>query len=113
MERALALAFAPLHKAAFGVAIGIAGALVLFSLTVAGLVLDPAGRTNLALLAEYLAGYEQSWPGALIGAAWGFFVGFVAGWFFAFTRNLVLAIWLLIVRARADIAATRDFLDHI
>lgn len=113
LERALALAFAPLHKRAFGMALGAAAALVLFAVTVLGMFMDPEGRTNLALLAQYLAGYEESWTGALIGAGWGFFIGYIAGWFIAFTRNLVLAVWLLIVKARADMAETRDFLDHV
>ena len=47
----------------------------------------------------------------LLGAAFG--VGFVAGWFTAFVRNLVCAVWLLGVRVRADLVASRDFLDHI
>jgi hypothetical protein len=37
----------------------------------------------------------------------------VAGWFFAFSRNLVLAAWLFVTRARSELAATREFLDHI
>jgi hypothetical protein len=49
----------------------------------------------------------------LIGAAWAGFVGFVAGWFFAFCRNLILTIVLFVVRSKAELAQTRDFLDHI
>jgi hypothetical protein len=113
LARGLALAFAPLHKAALGVAFGAASALALFGVTAAQLVIGPGRGLDLSLLAQYFAGYEVSWRGAFIGAAWGFFVGFVGGWFTAFTRNLVVAIWLLIVRARADMEATRDFLDHI
>lgn len=111
--RDLVLAFAPLHKAALGVALGLAAAVALFGITAMHLVMRPQRGLDLSLLSQYFAGYEVSWAGALIGAAWGFFVGFVAGWFTAFTRNLVVAIWLLIVRARADMEATRDFLDHI
>jgi hypothetical protein len=107
------LAFAPLHKRAFGVAIGTAVGLALLLANVASLVLDPAGRLDLSLLAQYFAGYSVSWTGAIVGAGWGFIVGFVAGWFTAFVRNLVLATWLLVVRARAELAATGDFLDHI
>jgi hypothetical protein len=40
-------------------------------------------------------------------------VGFVAGWFFAFCRNLVLAFSVFLIRARAELNQTRDFLDHI
>ena len=81
--------------------------------TAGRLLLDPQGQSNLSLLAEFFAGYHESWPGALIGAAWAFGVGFVAGWFTAFVRNLVLATWTFIARARAELAMSSDFLDHI
>lgn len=109
----LLLAFTPVHKRAFGVALGTAAGLLVSLATVAGLVLDPDGQVPLGLLSQYFAGYSVSWAGALIGAGWGFFVGFVAGWFIAFTRNLAIATWIFVVRARADLKATRDFLDHI
>ena len=48
-----------------------------------------------------------------MGAAWGFLVGFVVGWFTAFVRNLVLAVSIFAARTRAEMTATRDFLDHI
>lgn len=109
----LALAFAPLHKRAFGAAVGLASAVVIFLVT-AVYLLRPAGpRIDLQLFAQYFAGYTVSWSGAFVGAAWGFVVGFVAGWFTAFCRNLVLALTLLVIRARSDYEATRDFLDHI
>lgn len=113
VQRELALAFAPVHKAALGVAVGVASGLVLFALTGARLLLDDEGRTSLALLAQYLWGYQETWAGAFVGLAWGFFVGFVAGWFVAFVRNLALATWAFAVQARADFAGTSDFLDHI
>ncbi len=113
VERALARLFAPMDKLAFGVAVGTAAGLLLFALTAADLLLDRDGRVPLSLLAQYLAGYRVSWAGAAIGLAWGLAVGFVVGWFTAFLRNLVLALWLVAARARADLVASRDFLDHI
>lgn len=112
-DRELLLAFAPVDKLAFGVAVGSALALALCLTTLAGIALDPEGRLELELLAQYFAGYSVTWTGALIGGAWGFFVGFIAGWFMAFARNLAVAIWMFVVRARAELRATRDFLDHI
>lgn len=112
-DRDLLLAFAPVDKRAFGVAMGIAIALAMLLITVAGMALDPEGRLQLELLSQYFAGYGVTWPGALVGAAWGFFVGFIGGWFTAFVRNLAVAIWIFVVRARAELRATRDFLDHI
>lgn len=113
MERALLLAFAPVHKRAFGVAVGLVAGLLVFAATAVRLLVGPEGRTDMSLLAQYFAGYSESWRGAFVGLGWGFVVGFVAGWFAAFVRNLAMAVWLLVARTRADLAATRDFLDHI
>lgn len=108
---ALALAFAPLHKRAFGVAVGAAAGLVFFAATI--VVVLRGTDAGLYLLAEYFYGYSVSWTGALVGLLWGFVVGFVAGWFIAFCRNLALAISIFISRTRGELDATADFLDHI
>jgi hypothetical protein len=113
LEPELLLAFAPLHKRAFGMAVGVATGLAIAIFTVAGVLLDPYGIGPLGLLGQYLAGYAVTWNGVAVGAAWGFFTGFIAGWFFAFARNLAVAIWIFAVRTRAELRATRDFLDHI
>ncbi len=109
----LALAFAPLHKRAFGVALGTALGLLIFGLTIIVVLRQPAEGPRLFLLRQYFAGYSVSWQGALVGLAWGFVVGFVAGWFIAFCRNLVIAISVFFIRTRAQLAQSRDFLDHI
>ena len=110
---ALQLAFARLHKAAFGVATGVAGAAVMGALTLASLLSPRARAFPLGLLGEYLAGYSVSWPGLLVGMGWGFLVAFVAGWFVAFCRNFALAVSAFLIRTRAEIEQTRNFLDHI
>lgn len=107
----LLLAFAPLHKAAFGAAIGVACGLLVFGVTAVTLLRHPP--VNIELLAVYFRGYSLSWTGALIGGVWGGFVGFVFGWFTAFCRNFVLAVSLFVIRTRAELARTRDFLDHV
>lgn len=108
----LTLAFAPLHKAAFGTAVGVASGLLVFGVTAATLLMS--GPTpDLQLLAVYFRGYSVSWPGAMVGAAWGWFVGFVFGWFAAFCRNLVLAVSIFLIRTGLERERTRDFLDHI
>ena len=109
----LALAFAPLHKKAFGIAVGVAGALLMFLLTAVYLLREPPRPIGIALLSQFFAGYSVTWTGALVGTLWGFAVGFVIGWFVAFCRNLVLAISIFAIRTRAQLQATRDFLDHI
>lgn len=106
-------AFAPLHKRALGVATGLTLGLGLFAITAFHLVVRPASAPPIELLAQYLYGYEVSWRGALLGSWWGFVVGFVGGWFVAFVRNFSLAAWIFVIRTRAELAQTRDFLDHI
>jgi hypothetical protein len=113
VERVLTLAFAPLHKRVFGLALGLTFALLMAVATIVALLVDPAEHLGLQLLAVYFHGYSVSWPGAVVGAAWAGMVGFVAGWFLAFCRNFVIATWLIYVRARANLRETRDFLDHL
>ncbi|HEY4955645.1 MAG TPA: hypothetical protein VII02_12255 [Gemmatimonadaceae bacterium] len=113
MPRSASLLFAPLDKRAFGAAIGVAAGLVILGITVLDVArgLQPVG--GLGLLSQYFAGYSVSFRGALIGLAWGMAVGFCAGWFVAFVRNFVLAVSLFLLRERAELDETRDFLDHI
>ncbi len=112
VERALVLAFAPMHKRIFGTATGIAAAVVIAIATIGSILRAPAD-TGLYLLSAYFRGYHVTWTGVFIGAAWAGGVGFIAGWFLAFMRNFVLATWLLYIRVRANLSQTRDFLDHI
>jgi len=113
IPRELQLAFAPVHKRAFGIALGSASALVWFAVTAVYLARTPEPDFDLGLLAQYFYGFTVSWRGALVALAWGFVVGFVAGWFMAFCRNLATATLLFVTRTRADLAATQSFLDHI
>ncbi len=113
MSPALRLAFAPLHKRALGMAVGLATGLVILLLTAIPLVRQPDRAPNLGLLAQYFYGYSATWRGALVGFAWGTLVGFVAGWFLAFCRNLVMATSIFLIHTRAELRATRDFLDHL
>jgi hypothetical protein len=109
----VALAFAPLHKRAFGIAIGAACGLTIFLFTAVYLLREPEHGVGLALLSQYFKGYSVSWSGALVGLFWGFVVGFVGGWFLAFCRNLIIAASIFIIRAKSELSQTRDFLDHI
>lgn len=113
LEEELELVFTPLHKLCLGLAVGVAAALVVALVTVVHLLRSPDEPYPLVLLAQYMPGYEVSWIGVLIGAAWGFFSGFVIGWFFAFARNVVMAITKVVLRAKAELAQSRGFLDHI
>jgi F420-0:gamma-glutamyl ligase-like protein len=106
------LAFQPLHKRAFGIAVGLAAGMTVAAATVV-VLLRGDETINLQLLDAYFTGYTVSWPGVLVGFGWAFVVGFTAGWFVAFCRNLALAISAFVLRARAELFQTRDFLDHI
>lgn len=113
VEQELTLAFAPLHKRAFGVAIGTAAGVSLFVATLVYAARSPAEGVGLLLLNEYFRGYSISVAGAFVGLGWGLATGFVAGWFFAFCRNLFIAASVFLIRAKAELSETRDFLDHI
>lgn len=106
-------AFLPVHKLAFGVATAVSAAVLVFLATAIYLLRNPQPGFDLWLLAQYFAGYTVSWQGALIGAVWAAFSGFVLGWFLAFSRNLLLGLMLFVVRRRAEWDQTKDFLDHL
>lgn len=106
-------AFAPMHKRAFGLAVGCVSSLFVFAITAFHILAAPPTAANLELLGQFFYGYQVDWLGAFIGAWWGGVAGFVAGWFIAFLRNFALATWLLVIKAKADLSQTRDFLDHI
>lgn len=108
----MALAFAPLHKRAFGTAVGLVGGVCIFLVTAVAVVRgDPPAI--LSRLSYYLPLFDVSWTGATLGAVSGFFAFFCAGWFLAFTRNLALAASIWALRTRVELEQTRDFLDHI
>lgn len=113
LQQAVVLAFAPIDKRALGVAVGLVAGMALALVTLLDMLVDPMEQAGLGLLSQYLYGYQVSPRGALIGLAWGFVVGFVAGWFAAFARNALTALWLIYIRARAEWLATRDFLDYV
>lgn len=113
LEAELAHVFAPLDKRALGLAMGVVAAVLLSLVTLASMIVDPNGAFPLGLLSQFFYGYSVSTVGILIGAAWAFITGFVWGWFLAICRNFVLALWLMVVRVRSDLSATRGFLDHM
>ena len=107
------VAFAPVHKRALGVAVGMVVGLLVFTVTAFHVVVQPAAALDIGLLSQYFYGYAVTWSGAFVGLFWGFVTGFVAGWFLAFVRNFVIAVTIFTLRAKAELARTSDFLDHI
>lgn len=110
----LLLAFAPVHRAAMGIAWGVVLGGFLFLLTLFLVVKGgyPIGP-NLALLGEFFFGYTVTFPGAFVGLLWGFGVGFLLGWGFAVVRNVIVWSWLTLIRSRAEMDEYGDFLDHM
>ncbi len=110
----LRFAFSPLVKRAMGISIGLTFGLTLFSMNAAHLLFAPDRVQHLWLMRNYFAGYNpETWGGALIGLLWALWTGFVMGWMFAAIRNFVVAVWIIVIRAKANLAANREFLDHI
>ena len=112
VNRVFVYAFATLHKRALGVAVGLTLALVVAVVTVFHMIARP-NDVPIHLIAEYFYGYDTTWRGMAVGAWWAFVAGFVAGWFLAFVRNFMVATWMFVIRARATLSQTQDFLDHI
>jgi hypothetical protein len=113
VETLLADAFAPLHRRALGVALGLTAGAGVFLLTAFHIVFQPAGALPLDLLSQYFYGYRVDWMGAGVGAMWAALSGFVAGWLLAFVRNTVVTVWWRTTRMKAELQQTRDFLDHV
>ena len=107
------LAFAPLHKRCLGVAVGAGTGLLVLAVTLVHVARAPGDDFPLVLLQNYFVGYQVSLTGAFVGLLWGFWMGFVIGWFFAFARNAVLALTSIFFRARAELAEDVGFIDHI
>jgi hypothetical protein len=109
----LALALAPIHKLALGVAFGTVFGGLLFAVTMVSATLVPEGTEFLALLAQYYYGYTVSPAGAAVGFFWAFVTGSVGGWFLAFVRNVAVTLTVFALRTKAELSQTTDFLDHI
>jgi hypothetical protein len=107
------VALGPVHKTAFGVAVGVVCGVAVSALTVFHLAIRPANSIDISLLAQYFYGYTVSWRGTLIGFFWGFVTGFVAGWFMAFVRNLAVAVRVFALKGKSELSQLENFLDHI
>ncbi|HTF90460.1 MAG TPA: hypothetical protein VK843_18735 [Planctomycetota bacterium] len=113
LERDIQVALAPLHKRCLGLAFGVVLGLGLFLATLVHMWQSPKDDFPLSLLAQYFRGYTVSFAGAFVALGWGFAVGFVVGWVFAFCRNVVTGLTRFMLRTRAELAANRGFLDQI
>ncbi len=111
-EIPLLRAFAPLHRTAMGVACGVVlGGLLAVATTVP--VIKGNDFLSFGLLAQFFWGYSVSWRGVFVVLLWGFGVGFVLGYGFAFVRNATVWLWLTVIRSRAEMDQYSDLLDHL
>jgi len=109
LEALIRQVFARFDPVALGVALGFVAAVVLLAATMALLFegSDPAGPT-LSLLGQYLAGYQVSWTGALIGFAEAGMLGFGLGWLMARLINLLVGVTESSIRRRLEIGEVLD-----
>lgn len=114
IQEVLTRVFPKLDRVAFGGALGILGGLILFCATLI-LVLrggDMIGP-NLQLLNQFFPGYTVTAPGSLVGLAYGFLVGFIIGWGFAFLRNVTLFLSFALLRKGTEFQALRKVLEFM
>ncbi|MGI8470342.1 MAG: hypothetical protein ACR2N3_18030 [Pyrinomonadaceae bacterium] len=105
--------FAKVDRGAFGIAIGIIFGAGIF-LATNFLILKGGERVGptFALLNQYFIGFSVTFAGSFIGLIYGFASGFILGWLLAFLRNLVIKIYLHVLKFKGRIAAIGGFLDE-
>ena len=112
-EELIIQSLAKLDGKALGIAIGLLFGLGVFAATnflifKGGDVLGP----NLALLGQFFIGYDVTFAGSLIGLVYGLITGFVMGWLIAMIRNLVVTVYMHIVRLKGSMSAVNDYIDN-
>lgn len=111
LEELVEASFLPFDPVALGVASGAVGGLGLFLMTVT--LLLRGGRQvgpTLALLGQYLLGFDASWRGAVIGLVEAGLLGFGIGYAFALLRNNAVVAYVRWLRWRGG---RRDLLDRV
>ncbi|MFN2431804.1 MAG: hypothetical protein ABR599_03125 [Gemmatimonadota bacterium] len=86
-------AVARLNARILGTALGLISGFGLF-LATAVLLLKGGPRTgaHLWLLSNYFPGYSVTWPGAFVGFAYAFFLGFLAGHLIGLLYNRIVSL---------------------
>jgi hypothetical protein len=110
-SRSVRALFPRIHTVALGAAVALTAGAGMFLLTAFHVLARP--DVPIGLLSWYLLGHSATWPGAFVGLAWGTAIGFFVGWVLGFVHNLTIDVWILVVRARADLSRTRRFLDQV
>jgi hypothetical protein len=106
----LSAVFAKMDVTALSAASGVLGAATLF-LATAILLLQPVPENypvgpHLSALADYLPWFSMTWPGAMVGAFWGFLagavMGFVAALYWNIAHYIALGVMLISSAELAD-----------
>ena len=108
------MVFAKLDRFAMGVAAGAVSAILLFVLTMILVIKGgPDVGAHLRLLSNYFPGYQVTVGGAVIGAGYALIAGSLIGWAGAAIRNVVLFLYWIFVKRRAEHAALRHLMEVI
>lgn len=112
-EALIVATLSKLDAVALGVSLGTLFGLVIFLATnflvfKGGEVVGP----NLGLLSQYFIGYEVTHRGSLIGFAYGLMSGFVLGFLIASLRNLIIKVYLHVLRLKGAFLAINDHIDN-
>ncbi len=104
---------AKLDQTALGIALGVLfGSIVFFATNILVLKGGETVGPNLILLNQYFIGYTVTFGGSLVGLFYGFISGFILGWMIAFLRNLIITLYLSILKLRQSLLAVNDFIDN-
>lgn len=114
VQGALAQVLPKLDTAAFGMALGIVGGVMLAGLTLFALLpQNSALADSIGLLSQFFPGYAVSYAGALSGLVYGFLTGCIVGMGYALLRNVTTAVYLHSIYRNAQQKSLRQLLDHI
>ena len=101
----LMAAFARMDPVALAVAFGSIWALLLFMATTILLLKGAPGGgqvgTHLGLIGVYLPGYDVTWAGGLLGAAYMWVIGAIAGFLLAVLWNLTHYLYVIMIVVRS------------
>lgn len=114
VEVVIRRAFTKLDRLAMGVSLGVSAGSALFLATLF-LVLKggPVVGPTLQLVGQFFPGYSVTLAGSVIGLLYGFILGFIGGWAFAFARNASVFLAFAMIRRGAEFQALRRVLDYI
>jgi hypothetical protein len=114
LDSAVGEALVRLDRTAFGLSLGTVAGIVLFVATLV-LVLKggPSVGPNLQLLGHFFPGYRVSLGGSFVGLLYGFLIGFICGWSFAFLRNASVFLYVTTVQRRVERRMLRRIFEYV